>query len=41
MGIGVKSLLVSGKIWQQADGPTEELTRKLLEPARRVELLTC
>ncbi len=40
-GTGVKSLLVSGKTWQQPGGSIEELTRKLLEPARRVELLTC
>ncbi len=41
MGIGVKSLLVSGNKWQQAGGPTEELSRKFLEPAGRVELPTC
>jgi len=40
-GTGVKSLLVSGNKWQLADSSTEELTRKLLEPARGVELLTC
>ncbi len=38
---GVKSLLVSGKTWQLADSSIEELTRKLLEPARGVEPPTC
>ncbi len=41
MGIGVKSLLVSGNKWQQPGSSIEELSRKLLEPAGRVELPTC
>ncbi len=41
VGTGVKSLLVSGKTWQQPGGSIEELSRKFLEPARRAEFLTC
>ncbi len=41
VGIGVKSLLVSGNKWQQPGSSIEDLSRKLLEPARGVEPPTC